>query len=121
DYANKWSQDPTIPPDEFLKRRAAAYQAFYEHMPLRPLSSPHGPDMRVYDRLRFGDLAEFTVVDGRQYRSIQPCALPTTRRGHVAPDSCTERSDPSRTMLGAEQERWLADGFRKADAKWNIL
>ncbi len=121
DYANKWSQDPSIPPDEFLKRRAAAYQAFYEHMPLRALSSPHGPDMRVFDRLKFGDLAEFTVLDGRQYRSMQPCGSPTNRRGHVAPDSCAERTDPSRTMLGADQEAWLYEGFRKADARWNII
>ncbi|HZZ36721.1 MAG TPA: alkaline phosphatase D family protein, partial [Caulobacteraceae bacterium] len=121
DYANKWSADPSIPPDAFLKRRAAAYQAYYEHMPLRTRSSPRGPDMRVYDRLRFGDLAEFTVLDGRQYRTMQPCGSATNRRGHVADASCTERTDPSRTMLGAAQERWLHDGFRAADARWNIV
>ena len=57
DYADKYSQffdDPAL----FLQRRAAAYQAFYEHMPVRPiLSQPNGPVMRVYDRFRFGDLA----------------------------------------------------------------
>ena len=46
DYADKWSQyfdDPEL----FLRRRAAAYQAFYEHMPVRPiLSRPEGPVMR---------------------------------------------------------------------------
>ena len=43
-------------PAQFLQRRAAAYRAFYEHMPVRPiLSHPNGPLMRVYDRFTFGD------------------------------------------------------------------
>jgi len=77
--------------------------------------------MRVYDRLRFGDLMEVSVLDGRQYRTIQPCALPSSRRGHVADPACTERTDPSRTMLGFEQERWLYDGFRSSRARWNVI
>ncbi len=121
DYANRWSQNPGITEADFLRRRAAAYRAFYEHMPLRRRSIPNGPDMRVYDRLRFGDLAEFTVLDGRQYRSIQPCALPSSRKGHVAPESCTERTDPGRTMLGLEQERWLYDGFNRASTRWTVI
>ncbi|HWA62636.1 MAG TPA: alkaline phosphatase D family protein [Caulobacteraceae bacterium] len=119
DYANQWSQDPKVPVDAFLKRRADAYRAYYENMPLRPLSLPRGPDMRVYDRLKFGDLAEVTVLDGRQYRTEQPCPLPTRRSGHLA--NCPEISDPSRTMLGGAQERWLYEGFRSARAKWNIV
>ena len=55
----QWSQffdDPEL----FLRRRAAAYQAFYEHMPVRPiLSRPDGPAMRIYDRFTFGDLLKF--------------------------------------------------------------
>lgn len=121
DYSNRWSQDLATSEADFLKRRAAAYRAFYEHMPLRRRSAPNGPDMRIYDRLRHGDLAEFTVLDGRQYRSRQPCPTPTTRRGHVAPDSCPDLADPSRTMLGATQERWLHDGFRRADARWTVI
>ena len=60
DYADKWSEyfdDPA----QFLIRRAAAYQAFYEHMPVRPiLSQPEGPVMRIYDRFTFGDLIEIS-------------------------------------------------------------
>jgi len=67
DYADKWSErfdDPEL----FLMRRAAAYQAFYEHMPVRPiLSLPNGPFMRVYDRFAFGDLIEVSLIDGRQH------------------------------------------------------
>jgi alkaline phosphatase D len=121
DYSNRWSEDPRTSEAAFLVRRAAAYRAFYEHMPLRARSRPAGPDMRVYDRLSFGGLAEFIVLDGRQYRSMQPCPLPDTRKGHVAPDSCPDMADPRRTMLGARQERWLYDGFRNARARWTMV
>ncbi len=121
DYANRWSEDMDVPPADFLVRRAAAYRAFYEHMPLRRRSLPNGPDMRVYDRLRFGDLVEFSLLDGRQYRTIQPCAAPHSRKGHVADPACAERTDPSRTMLGFEQERWLHDGFKASTARWNVI
>jgi len=73
DYANQWSQT-FDDPKAFLKRRAAAYQAFYEHMPLRPsLSRPDGANMRIYDRFTFGTLAQISMIDGRQYRSREAC------------------------------------------------
>ena len=121
DYADRWSEHPQTDPAEFLRRRAAAYQAFYEHMPLRARSLPRGPDMVVFDRLRFGDLVEFSVLDGRQYRSMGACPLPRYRGGHLVPATCTERDDPGRTMLGFEQERWLADGLRRSNARWNVV
>ncbi|WP_072389369.1 alkaline phosphatase D family protein [Hyphomicrobium sp. CS1BSMeth3] len=121
DYANEWSQVVATTPEAFLRRRAAAYQAYYEHMPLRARSLPHGSTLRLHDRIRFGNLVTFSVLDGRQYRSQQPCARPDTRRGYVAPDSCTERVDENRTLLGFEQERWLFDGFKTADTAWNVL
>src|SRR5262249_39470408 len=68
DYADQWSQTFDDPKD-FLKRRAAAYQAFYEHMPLRAGARPSGPNMRLYDWYAFGDLVEMPLLDGRQYRS----------------------------------------------------
>jgi alkaline phosphatase D len=121
DYADQWSEQVATTPEEFLRRRAAAYQAYYEHMPLRHSSMPRGSALRLYDRFRFGDLASFSVLDGRQYRTKQPCGLPNYRGGHVAPDSCTERLDPGRTYLGAEQEQWLFDGFKESDTRWNII
>src|SRR5262249_43864831 len=72
DYANQDSQDFADPAD-FLKRRAAAYRAFYEHMPLRPKARPNGALMRLYDRFAFGDLVEFSLLDGRQYRWREAC------------------------------------------------
>ena len=44
-------------PEVFLPRRAAAYQAYYEHLPLRRSSMPSGPSMQLYRRLEYGDLA----------------------------------------------------------------
>ncbi|WP_338334876.1 alkaline phosphatase D family protein [Xanthomonas euvesicatoria] len=122
DYANRWSQDPSIPVDNFLARRAAAYRAFYEHFPLRARHRPHGADMRIYRSFDYGQLARFYVLDGRQYRSEQPCPQANGwRGGHVVADSCRQRTDPQRTMLGWEQERWLHGGFAQSPARWNVI
>jgi len=101
-------------PEQFLLRRAAAYQAFYEHLPLRRSSMPTGPNMLLYRRLQFGDLAELFVLDTRQYRTDQPC-------GDGQKPRCQGAYDPDATMMGPEQERWLADGMRASDARWNVL
>ncbi len=122
DYANQWSQDPKIPVAQFLEQRAAAYQAFYEHMPLRASSVPKGPDMRIYRRLDYGRLARFHVLDGRQYRSEQPCILANgSHQGHIADNTCSDLRDPRRTMLGWEQEAWLDRGFAESQAQWNVI
>jgi alkaline phosphatase D len=121
DYANEWSQNVEVEPEVFLRRRAAAYQAYYEHMPLRARSIPRNGSVRIFDRYRFGELATFSVLDGRQYRSRPACELATTRGGHVSLDSCKERLDPQRTLLGHYQERWLFDGFKRSDTAWNVI
>src|SRR5215468_8492319 len=121
DYADEWSELVATKPEDFLRRRAAAYQAYYEHMPLRERSIPRDSTLRLYDRFRFGDLVTFSVLDGRQYRTKQPCELPQLRRGHIAPDTCTERLDPHHSYLGAQQEQWLFDGFRRSDSAWNLI
>jgi alkaline phosphatase D len=121
DYANEWSERVETTPEDFLRRRAAAYQAYYEHMPLRLRSMPQAGRMRLYDRFRFGDLVSFSVLDGRQYRTKQPCALPSSRSSHVAPQSCAERLEAQRTLLGAEQEQWLFDEFAQSGTAWNVI
>lgn len=123
DYAGKWSQFDDEP-ELFLRRRAAAYQAFYEHMPVRPiLSRPDGPVMRIYDRFTFGDLLEVSMIDGRQYRSREACYAPPNRlRGHAVTDeNCPERRADGRTMLGFGQEQWLGLGLARAKATWNVI
>ena len=123
DYADKWSET-FDDPAQFLIRRAAAYQAFYEHMPVRPIiSRPNGPVMRVYDRFTLGDLSEISVIDGRQYRSRQACYTPPNKGGaHLETNaSCPERLDPGRTMLGFGQEAWLYAGLAHSKARWNLI
>jgi alkaline phosphatase D len=118
DYTNDIS--PREPDRErFLTQRAAAYQAFWEHMPLPISMQPTGASMRIYDRYRFGDLAEFHLLDDRQYRDHHACrfAMPRNKVMSV----CEERLDPRRTMLGAEQESWVEDGLRRASTRWNVI
>ncbi|MER5205281.1 alkaline phosphatase D family protein [Streptomyces sp. NPDC002825] len=103
-----------VPPEEFLLRRAAAYRAYWEHQPLRRPQLPEGPDMKLYRRLRFGRLAQFDVLDTRQYRSDQAYG-----DGWQVPGP--ESEDPARTLTGATQERWLLDGWSASDARWNVL
>jgi alkaline phosphatase D len=123
DYADQWSQTFDAP-EQFLLRRAAAYQAFYEHMPVDPLvSTPRGSTMRVYDKFSFGDLAQFHLIDGRQYRTREACYGPPDHGGgHVVMDAaCPERLDPARSMIGLDQEAWLFDSLAHSRARWNIL
>lgn len=123
DYSDKWSKT-FDDPAKFLVRRAAAYQAFYEHMPVRPLlSKPHGASMRIYERYAFGDLAEISLIDGRQYRSREACYGPPKKGGgHLETNtSCPERLAAARSMLGEAQEAWLYDGLANSKARWNII
>ncbi|NOK59800.1 MAG: alkaline phosphatase [Chloroflexi bacterium AL-W] len=121
DYANNISQD-FEDPAAFLDRRAAAYQVYYEMMPLRETSLPIGPDMRIYRRFQFGRLAEFNVLDTRQYRDDQACPTPERGGGRVVDiTECPEIFDPTRTLLGREQEQWLLDGLGQSQAQWNVL
>jgi alkaline phosphatase D len=122
DYADRWSQSLDNP-DLFLQRRAAAYQAFYEHMPVDPLLSlPEGPAMRIYDKFAYGSLAQFHLLDGRQYRSREACYGPGRASGHVVTDAdCAERAIEGRSMLGEVQEAWLFENLSGSHAQWNIL
>jgi alkaline phosphatase D len=122
DYGADWSQFTGVAPEAFAERRRAAYQAFYEHMPLRRRAMPAADgSMRLYERFAIGDLAALHLVDGRQYRSIQPCVRTGSRRGYVAPTSCADFSDSSRSMLGMAQEAWLAEGMKRETARWTLL
>jgi len=103
------------PSPEFTARRAAAYQAYYEHMPIRAdIAKKPAPGLRIYRQLRFGTLAEFTLLDDRQYRTDNPCGDGEALR-------CDEALTGDYTMLGRQQERWLARGFNKSSARWNIV
>lgn len=116
DYSALIPQDPDLQsPEAFRARRAAAYQVYYEHMPLRRSSRAVGPNIQAYRRLGYGNLARFHVLDTRQFRSVtKPC-------GYSSGPDCAAQLDPTRTMLGEAQEQWLLEGLDRSRASWNVL
>ncbi|HAH08534.1 MAG TPA: alkaline phosphatase [Alphaproteobacteria bacterium] len=121
DYASLESEDYQKP-EAFVARRAAAYQAYFENMPVRGVAYPRSAETRLYQRSQFGDLVEIAMMDTRQYRSGQACRTPERGGAQVVPhETCSELFDPTRTILGRDQERWLTRGFGRSTAKWNVL
>lgn len=113
---NNWGGEgpPYENNEDFLARRAIAFQAYYEHMPLRKESKPENIDMQLYRDFTYGNLAKFNVLDTRQFRTDFAC-------NDGVHSDCSERLDPSRTILGDEQETWLFNNLKDSDTQWNIL
>jgi alkaline phosphatase D len=118
---NNWAGDVSQVDEEpdqdravFRQRRARAAQAYYEHLPLRLPQRPMGEDVRLFRRLRYGNLATFHVLDSRMFRADQAC-------GDGIKIDCAERLDPTRPMLGGTQEEWLYDGMGRSGTTWNVL
>ncbi len=117
---NNWAGDVPQDPDkqtteEFLKRRAAAFKAYYEHMPFRMEQKPEGPDQKLYRYHRFGDLADFNTLDTRLYRSDQACD------DAFNVNECQARFAEDRTILGDNQERWLVNNLKESSTTWNVV
>ncbi|MFO0941386.1 MAG: alkaline phosphatase D family protein [Pirellulales bacterium] len=108
------SEETGVAPAAFLARRAAAYQAYYEMMPLRAACLPKGPDMKLYRKASFGRLAEFLVLDARQYRSDQPNNDKKSPLNEAA-------WNPTQTMLGQPQREWLEASLKQSTAQWNVF
>lgn len=94
--------------ETFLLRRAAAYRAHYEHLPLPAAALPVGPSGTVQGRTDWGMLARLAVLDTRQHRS------PAAR----TPE---ELADPARSVLGRRQERWLHREVVTSRAAWDVV
>lgn len=114
DYSGKHPEYDNMPVRDLLARRANAYQAFYEHMPIRRTPQQPRNDLKIYRRLRYGDLASFVMLDDRQYRSENPC-------GDGESERCATAFDPAITMLGAQQEKWFAEAMDKANTEWTFI
>jgi alkaline phosphatase D len=112
-------QDPDVALEVFAARRAAAYRAYWEHMPLRRARKPDGAFFPLYRRFNWGDLVTFNVLDGRQYRSDQPAACTVAQR--TPSGYCASALEPGRTMLGGEQREWLLEELATTTARWNVL
>jgi len=124
DYGNARDQNNSDPAT-FLRRRAAAYQAYYEHQPLRSVARPTARGMQLYRSLDWGRLAQFQILDDRQYRDLPPCQPPELAAAHAKYrsliDACADIDNPAHSMLGKQQERWLMQQLGDSRAQWNIL
>ncbi|WP_459181371.1 alkaline phosphatase D family protein [Streptomyces sp.] len=87
-------------------RQAAAKQAYFEWMPVRPSIAG-----TTYRRLRFGKLADLSLLDLRSFRSQQA----TAGSGSV--------DDPDRTITGRAQLDWLKAGLTASAAQttWRLI
>ena len=106
--------DPAHHQRDFRHRRMAAFRAYYENMPLRRSSMPRGAGMKIYRRVRWGDLATVHLLDTRQYRDDQACGDHRTSR-------CRARMDPRRSITGDHQEEWLLRGLGESGATWDMI
>jgi alkaline phosphatase D len=103
-------------PAEFAKQRAAAYQAYYEHMPIRADLRLGRPDLRIFRRFDFGGLLRLNVLDTRQYRTDQPGGFPDD---FGPPEYGT--GNTAGTLTGKDQENWLYNGLTSSRARWNAV
>lgn len=113
---NNWAGDHSEHESKakLIEKRTAAYRAYYENMPFRPASFPNGPRMQLYRNLPYGKLAQFSILDTRQYRTPQPC-------NDKPVVGCAERMADSQEMMGKEQSAWLAKTMSGSQAQWNIV
>jgi alkaline phosphatase D len=106
----------SISPEDFLALRAAGYQAWYEHQPVR-LLPPKTTSFRIHRKIAFGDLASFFVLDTRQDRTDQQCSGALGDIGLICPGF----PDPNGQIIGPAQEQWLLDGLAASTARWDVL
>lgn len=119
DYADLVGGSPR---HNFALRRAAAYQAWFEHMPVQPLDLISLFDnLRVYAQYNFGQLVNFYLLDDRQYRDPHACSQRWRGGSSIDPENCPELYINRRTLLGWSQEAWLYQSFRESRTRWNLL
>lgn len=111
---NDWESE-----EQMRARRAAAYQAWWEHMPVRVPRARSWAELDIARAVAWGALARLWVLDTRQHRSDQACGDGV----RVVPcgTGVGAWNDPARTMLGARQERWLLDGLGASRSRWQVL
>jgi alkaline phosphatase D len=114
-YAGTFGENRMESDEQMRLRRAAAYQAWWEHQPVRVPRARSWADLDITRTFDWGALARFWVLDGRQYRTRQAC------NGANDAVPCGDWADPARTMLGQRQERWLTDGLASSRARWRVL
>jgi alkaline phosphatase D len=114
-YAGLIGENGMESEEQMRARRAAAYQAWWEHQPVRVPRARSWADLTIRRSLPWGSLAQFWVLDTRQYRSDQPC-------GDGAREvPCGDWGSPRHTFLGDAQEAWLTQGLATSPGRWQVL
>ena len=93
---------------DFFTRQANAYRAYFEWMPIR-LPDPATAPTRIYRQFKFGQLADLSMLDLRQYRDEQP-----------ASGLDPAKDDPNRVIVGRDQLDWL-EGHIDSAAQWKLI
>ncbi|HEY9229475.1 MAG TPA: alkaline phosphatase D family protein [Gemmatimonadaceae bacterium] len=114
-YANLSGENDMESEEQMRTRRAAAYQAWWENQPVRVPRAKSWADLTITRTIDWGGLARFHMLDGRQYRSNQPCG----DGNQIVP--CGDWADPKHTMLGEAQEKWLTNGLAKSTTQWQVI
>jgi len=116
-YANLVGENGLESAEQMHERRAAAYQAWWEHQAVRVSRARSWADLSITRTMEWGALARFWVLDTRQYRS--PHACNGSAGGHIVP--CADWTDTARTLLGDAQEKWLLSGLGSTRTRWEVL
>ena len=108
--------------EELLKVRTDGYRAYFEHLPISPTRAPVGANAQMHTRYSWGRLADIWLLDTRQYRSEQACtSFPKSFWRDKMLWHCDATAAPERTMLGHEQEQWLARSLATSRGAWRII
>lgn len=114
-YANTVGENESESVEQMRARRAAAYQAWWEHQPVRVPRVTSWADLNIVRTVDWGAMTRFWMLDTRQYRDDQACGDGTK----AVP--CGEWSDAKRSLLGNAQEQWLYNGLGTSQSHWQVL
>jgi len=114
-WAGSFGENGMESDEQMHDRRAAAFQAWWEHQPARVPRARSWADLTITRTINWGALARFWMLDSRQYRSDQACG------DGVVNVPCGDWASPSRTMLGPTQEKWLSQGMAASRSRWQVL
>lgn len=114
-YAGEFGENRMESAEQMRARRAAGYQAWWENQPVRVPRARSWADLDIRRTTNWGALARFWMLDTRQYRDDQAC----DDGNRNVP--CGDWDNPARSMLGAQQEKWLIDGLGASRSRWQVL